>query len=262
MPDQPHPAPFDPTALPAQLRPYVQDAPAEDVSGHSAAQTYRVGRDGAFMLKTGAPGSLRGEAEMAAYFHKLGLGAEVLCHCADAQREYLLTARLPGLWACGGMYLEQPKRLCEVLAGCLRQLHSTPAADCPYRPLERWLVKACEGGQLCDARLLDGRTPEEELALLRTRKGMFTHSTLIHGDACLPNILLQDWRFTGWIDLGGAGLGDPHVDLYWALWSLEYNLRTAVYGDYFLDCYGRAKVDEERLRLCAAVGAFSDFSNN
>ena len=253
---------LDPAALPVELRPWLQGAPVHDMSGHSGAKTYRVGKDGAFFLKIGAPGSLRGEAEMTAYFHGLGLGARVLACCAHAEREYLLTARLPGECAYERAYRENPGRLCEVLAECLRRLHATPAPDCPYRPLERWLAKACQGGQLCDARLLDGRAPEEELALLRERGHIFTHDTLIHGDACLPNVLLLDWRFTGFIDLGGAGLGDPHVDLYWALWSLEYNLRTPAWGDTFLDCYGRGDVDGERLRLCAALGAFSDFSNN
>ena len=219
-------ATIDIAALPAQLQPYLQGAPVYDVSGRSAAKTYRIDRDEGFFLKIDAPGSLRGEADMAAYFHKLGLGAEVLAYCADAQQDCLLTARLPGERACEDIYLAQPKRLCEVFAECLRRLHNTPAIDCPYRPLERWLAKACGGGELCDARLLTGRTPEEELSLLRTRKAIFTHGTLTHRDACLPNVLLRDWRFTGFIDLGGAGLGDPHVDLYWALWSLEYNLQT------------------------------------
>ena len=254
------PTMIDTAALPAQLQPYLQGTPVYDVSGRSAAKTYRIDRDEECFLKIGMPGSLRGEADMAAYFHRLGLGAQVLAYCADAERDYLLTARLPGLWACEDMYLGQPKRLCEVFAECLRLLHNTPAPDCPYRTLKRWLAKACDGKDLCDARLLT--TPEEELALLRERKEIFTHETLTHGDACLPNVLLQDWRFTGFIDLGGAGLGDPHVDLYWALWSLEYNLQTTDYGEYFLDCYGRQDVDEERLRLCAALGAFSDFSNN
>jgi len=249
---------MDPAALPPELL-HLQGAPMYDVSGCSAAKTYRIDRGEGFFLKTGAPGSLRGEAAMAKYFHGLGLGARVVGYCPG---DYLLTARLPGERACGDMYLEHPKRLCEALAECLRLLHGTPAPGCPCRPLERWLAKACGNGKLCDARLLSGRTPEEELALLRARKGKFTHDSLIHGDACLPNVLLLDWRFTGFIDLGGAGLGDPHIDLYWALWSLEYNLRTTAYGDYFLDCYGRQNVDEERLRLCAALGAFSDFSNN
>ena len=248
--------------FPAQLRPYMQGAPVYDVSGHSAAKTYRIDQDEGFFLKTGQTGNLRSEATMAAYFHKLGLGAQVLAYCTDAERDYLLTARLPGERACEDAYLEQPERLCEVFAECLWQLHHTPAPDCPCHPLERWLAKACQGGELCDARLLNGRTPEEELTLLRARQHIFTHDALTQGDACLPNVLLRDWTFSGFIDLGGAGWGDPHVDLYWALWSLEYNLHTTAYADRFMDCYGRQSIDDERLRLCAALGAFSDFDTS
>ena len=187
--------PMDPAALPAELRPYLQGAPVYDVSGHSAAKTYRI--DEGFFLKTATSGSLRSEAAMAAYFHKLGLGAQVLAYCSETGYDYLLTERLPGERACEDAYLEQPERLCEVFAECLWQLHHTPAPDCPCHPLERWLVKACEGDQLCDARLLGGRTPEEELTLLRARQHTFTHNILIQGDACLPNVLLREWAFPG-----------------------------------------------------------------
>jgi aminoglycoside phosphotransferase len=45
----------------------------------------------------------------------------------------------------------------------------------------------------------------------------------LHGDACLPNILLDDYR------------------------------------DKFLDAYGRDKFDIDRYRLCVALQAFTFF---
>lgn len=244
--------------IPPEIQACVGGALFLDRSGHSDAKTYFIDAGGGYYLKTAAPGTLAGEAAMTAYFHGLGLGAQVIAYCAEAQCDYLLTARLPGEAAYAEGYLAQPEKLCEVLAACLWRLHHVPAADCPCRPLDRWLADS-EEGRLCDARLLAGRTPEEEYRFLRANQGAFTHGTLTHGDACLPNVLLRDWKFTGFIDLGGAGLGDPHIDLYWAIWSLEYNLRTTAYAGRFMDCYGRQSIDTERLRLCAALGAFSDF---
>ena len=79
---------------------------------------------------------------------------------------------------------------------------------------------------------------------------------LTHGDYCLPNILLDDWRFAGFIDLDSGGVGDRHVDLFWGIWSLGFNLKTDRYRERFLDAYGRDKIEEERLRTVAAVEVF------
>ena len=244
--------------FPPAVRIYTDGVALRDCSGESGAKTYFIDKDNGFYLKTAPAGALKDEAAMTAYFHKLGLGAQVHAYCAEAQGDYLLTARLPEEVLYADVYLAQPEKLCEVFAEALRNLHQMPVDNCPCRPMERWIADADEG-KLCDVRLLNGRNPEAEFQFLQEHKHEFTHGTLIHGDACLPNVLLQNWRFTGFIDLGGAGLGDPHIDLYWALWSLEYNLHTAAYGDRFLDCYGREHIDADRLRLCAALGAFSDF---
>ena len=79
---------------------------------------------------------------------------------------------------------------------------------------------------------------------------------VIHGDYCLPNILLEDWRFTGFIDVGDGGMGDRHIDLFWGVWSLGFNLKTDKWGDTFLDAYGRDRMQPEMLRAVAAAEVF------
>jgi aminoglycoside phosphotransferase len=73
---------------------------------------------------------------------------------------------------------------------------------------------------------------------------------LIHGDYCLPNVLVEDGRLTGLVDVGRSGLGDPRDDLAAGLWTLHYNFGHG-YGRQFLEAY-RAPVmtdrDMERLR--------------
>jgi kanamycin kinase len=53
-----------------------------------------------------------------------------------------------------------------------------------------------------------------------------------------------------------AGVGDKHIDLYWAIWSLQYNLKTDEYTDYFLDQYGRDNFDYHMLKVIAAYELF------
>ena len=84
--------------------------------------------------------------------------------------------------------------------------------------------------------------------------------TFIHGDFCLPNIMLDDWKFSTFIDVGLAGVGDKHIDIYWVLWSLNYNLGTDKYTDYFLDLYGRENVDMDVLKMVAEAERMSDIS--
>ena len=61
------------------------------------------------------------------------------------------------------------------------------------------------------------------------------YNTLIHGDCCLPNILVKDDKVVGFIDLGDSGIGDPWQDYAWSIWSLEYNLKTNKYTNLLLE---------------------------
>ena len=94
---------------------------------------------------------------------------------------------------------------------------------------------------------------EEAFSVVQGGKHLLKNEVLIHGDYCLPNIMLDDWRFSGFIDLGAARIGERHIDLFWGRWTLQFNLHTDEFGDRFLDAYGRDKVDEEKLRVVAAT---------
>lgn len=52
---------------------------------------------------------------------------------------------------------------------------------------------------------------------------------LVHGDFCLPNILIYNKKVSGFIDVEAMGLGDPWIDYAWSIWSLEYNLKSKEY---------------------------------
>jgi kanamycin kinase len=82
------------------------------------------------------------------------------------------------------------------------------------------------------------------------------NDTLLHGDYCLPNVMLDGWRLSGFIDLGNGGVGDRHVDLYWGAWTLRFNLKTDRYRQRFFDAYGRDKIRPELIRTVAAAEVF------
>lgn len=93
------------------------------------------------------------------------------------------------------------------------------------------------------------RFVEENAGLLRS-------DVLIHGDYCLPNIMLDGWKFSKFIDLGNGGIGDRHVDLFWGAWTLNFNLGTDEYRDSFFDAYGRDAIDPLTIRVIEAAEYF------
>jgi kanamycin kinase len=99
-------------------------------------------------------------------------------------------------------------------------------------------------------------TAAEAWRVVKTCGRLLRTDTLLHGDYCLPNIILDNWKFSGFIDLGSGGVGDRHVDLFWAIWTLRYTLKTDQYRERFMDAYGRTKIDEGYFRVVAAVECF------
>jgi kanamycin kinase len=80
---------------------------------------------------------------------------------------------------------------------------------------------------------------------------------VIHGDYCLPNIILKDYKLQGFVDLGYGGVGDRHWDLFWGIWTLKYNLKTDKYKNIFLDAYGRNEIDSERMELSRIIAGLT-----
>ena len=62
--------------------------------------------------------------------------------------------------------------------------------------------------------------------------------------------------FSGFIDLGGGGVGDRHIDIFWGAWTLNFNLKTDRYRERFYDAYGRDRIDEELVRLVSVIEMF------
>jgi len=81
---------------------------------------------------------------------------------------------------------------------------------------------------------------------------------VLHGDYCLPNIIMQNYNLQGFVDLGTGGVGDRHYDLFWSIWTLNYNLKTDKYKDIFLDAYGRSAIDFDRLELCRLLAGLTE----
>ena len=211
--------------FPEELKLILVDCEIFDSSCGSDAKVYYL--DTGFFLKIAEAGKLKLEAEMIHRFHERGLGVEVVKYISN-DRDFMLTKAAFGKDCTH--YLEHPKELCETLAKAMRELHAQSIEDMPVSSVMEYY---------------ETRWGEGEKRL--------QYDTLIHGDYCLPNIILDQMKFSSYIDLALAGVGDRHVDIYWVLWSLSYNLKTDEYREYFLELYGRENIDEAILEMISKI---------
>jgi kanamycin kinase len=103
----------------------------------------------------------------------------------------------------------EPDRVATRLGEILRGLHETAAGDCPFG----------------------------------TRK---PGNVLIHGDYCLPNVLVEDGKLSALVDVGLAGLGNPETDLAAGVWTLQYNYGPG-HARAFLDAYGWPPMSDQAI---------------
>jgi kanamycin kinase len=114
--------------------------------------------------------------------------------------DWLLTHEISGAPMYHASVGWPPDRVARKLGEILRGLHATDAAGCPFG----------------------------------TRKA---GHVLIHGDYCLPNVLVTEGELSGLVDVGLSGLGNPEVDLAAGVWTLQYNYGKG-FGRALLDAYG------------------------
>lgn len=251
---------IDPEGYPQLIRPYIRDCLAWDSSCSDEARVIYLEKEGGLFLKEAASGTLKREAEMTAFFHTLGLSAEVLGYLTEGDRDYMLTRRIPGEDCTHPSHIGDPERLCDTMAVLLRSLHETDPAGCPVPDRNKgYIARVKDGfdGSRYEPYLFEGicefGSLEEAKQIAEEGFPLLKRDALLHGDYCLPNILLDGWRFTGFIDLDNGGVGDRHIDLAWGVWSLNLNLGTSRYTQRFLDAYGRDKVEPEKLKAIAAM---------
>jgi kanamycin kinase len=249
----------DLSLFPEALHPFFEGARVFDSSSSPEARVYFIDKDGGYYLKTAAKGALSREAELTKYFHGKKLAPDVLAYISH-ERDFMLTERVRGEDMTFRKYLAEPKRLCELSGALLRELHEADFSACPVQNHTARYIETAKKNRakgLYDLSFApEFKTADEAYSYLTANAHLLKNDVLLHGDYCLPNVMLDNWSFSGFIDVGNGGVGDRHVDLFWGVWTLKFNLGTDEYRRRFLDAYGRDKIEEEKLRLIAAAEVF------
>jgi aminoglycoside phosphotransferase len=121
-----------------------------------------------------------------------------LYHALDD--DWLVTRAVPGVPMFDPAVDWEPTRVAVRFGEILKDLHAVDATGCPFGVRRRGHV-------------------------------------LIHGDYCLPNVLVEGGRLGAVVDVGLAGLGNPETDLAAGVWTLQYNYGKG-FGRTFLEAYG------------------------
>ena len=261
---------------PADFHQLLTDCEIFDSSCSQEARVTFIDKDNGYFLKTAKKDSLRRESQMMAYYHTLGLSAKVRSYLS-LDKDWLLTEKIQGQDCTDEKYLADPQKLCQVYAKYLQMLHSQDYTHCPIQNhTELYLNSARSNkqkGNFDPNYLFDTTippTPEAVWAYVEANAHKLQTNTLLHGDYCLPNTILNDWEFSGFIDIDRGGVGDKHVDIYWGIWTIGYNLTkdiktytfadTNLYRQDFIDAYckdsNNGTIDTDILRLIGAIETF------
>ncbi|MGT2863705.1 aminoglycoside 3'-phosphotransferase [Streptococcus equi] len=187
-------------SLPPVLKKLLQNSLVYDSSSSAEARVYAIDKGQGYFLKTAAKGRLAKEAALIRYCHSKGLATEVLDYISGDQ-DWLLTARVAGEDASHIDYLSDPKRLCRILADHMLRLHSLSLSDFPVADKTLAYIEAAEAGYhqgRFNQRFLPPQqqfwSQEEAYRQIQELKPLLQHETLIHGDFCLPNMILDRWQ--------------------------------------------------------------------
>ncbi|GGM12209.1 APH(3') family aminoglycoside O-phosphotransferase [Deinococcus aerophilus] len=242
--------------LPVPLRRVLPAARWEHVTvGESGAGVWKSGRHVVKVQARGGwpAGTLQQERERLRWLWGRVPVPRMMGYEIEGNHEYLAMTRIPGLDASHPDVLLHPQRLVSLLARALRELHALPVRECPFNmSLPVMLARARER---VAAGVVD-ETDFDEERRGRTAVGVFNELVrtrpetedlvVTHGDACLPNFIVNGEYIDGLIDVGRAGLADRHADLALTHRSLTRNLG-AEYAEQFLDLYGRESIDLQKL---------------
>lgn len=223
-------------SVPLSLRQNMVNSKIYDSSCSENARTYFIKGKEEFYLKISKAGSLERESKMYGFLSNLKVSPKVIAYETQVGNDYLLTEAIRGEDGTFEIHLGNPQKLAVVLGENLRMLHELPIDGCPFKNRTAEMVNEIEMNEL-------------NHSLINNLMIHDKSDVIIHGDYCLPNIIMDKFLFKGFIDLGYGGIGDRHYDIYWGLWTLKYNLKTENFNDLFLDAYGREVIDDERMNL-------------
>jgi len=179
----------------------------------------------------------------------------------DNNCDYLLLSAIQGTIASDDAYTTNVPKLIEQLSIGLRMIHELPIDRCPFGatlPTKIELARERVVNGLVDERDFDesrlGRTAADLFVELLEAVPDDEDLVFTHGDYCLPNIILQGWKISGFIDWGRAGVADRYQDIALIARSIESNFGSEWVSVLF-EAYG-IEPDHTKIHFYALLDEF------
>jgi aminoglycoside phosphotransferase len=251
-------------SLPADLRAIIGDAALEENRiGCSGVRIFRVG--GLGYLKIAAlPHDLRPERDRLVWLAGRLPVPQVLYYDEDDARQFMLISEIGGLPSHDEHFRFRPRRIVTLLAEALKTIHAVEVTGCPFDQRIDVLL-ATAHRRLSDHQVDEndfdtahqGRRASDLYAELLVTRPADAAPIFVHGDYCLPNVLVDPDRLTltGFVDWGSAGVSDRYFDLALAARSITYNLGAEWVAPFFA-AYGLAEIDHARITFFQALDEF------
>jgi kanamycin kinase len=201
------------------------------------------------VLPAGRYPSLRDERDRMVWARRYLPVPSVVDYGNDGALEWLITDALGGIDAT--KLVDDPPAVVRTFGEGLRALHEAlPPDDCPFDFRLDAALQHCrsrvESGLELDDDLHDEFkhfTPSTAIDWLDANRPAAEDLVVCHGDYCFPNVLIEDGRVTGYIDLGELGVADRWWDIVVGTWTCEWNVGPG-FDDLFLESYGIERDDE------------------
>ena len=186
----------------------------------------------------------------------------VVAYAQGRGQDFVLLTEMPGAPADCSVWRRDARRLVGLLAEGVHAVHSVPTMDCPFDASVDRLLDAAERAVrlgLVDQTSFSSAyrriTPHDLFKILLRLRPRTDRVVFTHGDCCLPNILIRPGLPAGFVDLGMAGLGDPHRDLALVAVSIRRNLGGR-WVENFLRAYG-LEPDQAKMEFYAILSEFA-----
>jgi aminoglycoside phosphotransferase len=186
---------------------------------------------------------------------------EALLFTEDDTNSYLLLSEVRGVPAIDDSLKTGSPRVVEQLVEGLKMIHALPVENCPFRaPLadkieaarERMLKNQVAEDDFDDERL--GRSAVEVFREMIASVPPNLDSVFTHGDYCVPNVILDGNRLSGFVDWAEAGIADPFQDLALLVRSVGDNFGKE-YQKRVCELYG-IEPDYEKIRFFQLLDEF------
>lgn len=250
---------------------FIKHFDKENYMDHSFSKFKKVYESNRKIIKIAKLGELDHEVIGLNILGEMGLAPRLIEDFIWNKLHIIIMEKVEGMNLINEYYLKNPTKFIKKYAEAVYELHHRVKLKdekikkinlIPYNFLEEinnlhknkkiddWMLK-----RFYDLSIEDGVT------YLNKNYHKLQRNSLIHGDVCLPNIIFKDGKFSKFIDLDRFGYFDYHYDVFWAIWTLELNLKTKKYTEEFIKYYGKDLIDEERLKICGLISCLMEVKN-